>query len=139
MTAPDSKPKPRTPANLGPAGKALWRRLTASYVFAEHELALLEVAAHQADDVAALERAIAEDGYIVAGSQGQPRLSGAVTEVRQGRLALGKLLAQLALPDEDGEAAPSPASLRARKAANARWARTAELREWRRNRGQAPA
>ncbi|MDQ3574978.1 MAG: hypothetical protein M3404_08680 [Actinomycetota bacterium] len=134
-----SDTKPRTPAGLGAAGKALWRRMTSAYEFADHELALLEVAAHQADDVAALERVIDQDGYVVAGSQGQPRLSGAVTEVRQGRLALGKLLGMLALPDEETGSSSSPASLRARKAAEARWARTEELRSWRRNRGQAPA
>ena len=114
--------KPRAPAGLGAAGKALWRRLTGAFEFAEHELALLEVAARQADDVAALEAIIRDDGMVVAGSAGQPRLNGAVAEVRQGRLALGKLLGALALPDEADRPA-SAATLQARKAAESRWSR----------------
>lgn len=126
MTA--DKAKPRTPTGLGAAGKALWRRLVVTFDFAEHELALLEVACRQADDVAALEKVIAKDGIVVPGSAGEPRLNGAVAEVRQGRLALGKLLGQLALPDEDDRPLTA-ASLQARKAADARWSRKRAERE----------
>ena len=116
------KPKPRVPAGVGATGRALWRRLVGVYDFEEHELALLEVACRQADDVAALEKLIANQGMTVPGSQGQPRLNAAVAEVRQGRLALGKLLGLLALPDEVDR--PFTASSRtAQKAANARWSR----------------
>lgn len=116
----------RPPERLGEAGTALWRSLTGAYELGPHELALLAVACRQADDVAALEEAIARDGLMVTGSTGQPVLNRAVTEVRQGRLALGRLLDQLALPVDDDELAPvlrSPASRKAQKAANARWDR----------------
>ncbi len=43
-------------------------------------------------------------------------------ELRQHRLALGKLLAQLSLPDEDDESLPSPLQARGRNAAAKRWA-----------------
>lgn len=110
------------PPNLATAGQQLWTRLVDLFDFDEHELAMLEVAAHQADDVAALEAIIAKDGYIVAGSNGQPRLSMAVAEARQGRLALGKLLGALALPDEVDR--PMTAASRAAKhAADIRWSR----------------
>lgn len=114
--------KPRVPAGVGTAGAALWRRLVAAYDFEVHELSMLEVACRQADDVAALENLIAEQGMTVAGSQGQPRLNAAVAEVRQGRLALGKLLGALALPDE-ADRPLTAASRTAQKAANARWSR----------------
>ena len=114
--------KPRVPAGVGTAGGALWRRLTGAYTFEVHELSMLEVACRQADDVAALENLIAEQGMTVAGSQGQPRLNAAVAEVRQGRLALGKLLGALALPDE-ADRALTAASRQAQRAGRARWDR----------------
>jgi hypothetical protein len=119
---------PRAPAGLGTAGKALWRRLVDAYEFGPGELAILAVAARQADDVAALEALIADEGLIVTGSQGQPRLSAAITEVRQGRLALGRLLGQLSLPDESDRPLTA-ASLQAKKAADARWSRKRAERE----------
>jgi len=126
-------PKHRAPTGLGTAGKALWRRLVSAFDFAEHELAILEVACHQADDVAALERVIAADGMVVTGSAGQSRLNGAVSEVRQGRLALGKLLGALALPDEEDRPL-SATSKTAQKAANARWSRKRQEQERREQR-----
>ena len=122
MTDPKTTTPAPTPPGLAGAGTALWVRLAATFDLAEHEAALLETCCHQADDVAALEALIAEQGLTVAGSAGQPRLNPAVPEVRQGRLALGKLLGQLALPDEDDR--PMTASSRiAQRAANVRWDR----------------
>jgi hypothetical protein len=65
----------------------------------EREEAILDLAARQANDVAALEADIAERGIRVEGSRGQPVLNPAFREARQGRLALGKLLGQLDLPE----------------------------------------
>jgi len=126
--ADEAIPKHRAPTGLGQAGRALWRSLAGIYRFMPHELAILELACRQADDVGRLEELLARDGLVVPGSNRQPRLNAAVTEVRQGRLALGKLLGQLSLPDE--EARPmSDASRRAKKAADARWDRTRRLAE----------
>lgn len=120
--------KPTCPESIDGAGRVLWDRLVGIYDFDEHELALLEVVAHQADDVGRLEALIAKQGVVVAGSNGQPRLSAAVAEVRQGRLALGKLLGLLALPDEVDK--PMTASSRAAKhAADVRWSRVRHQRE----------
>ena len=121
-------PKPRVPAGVGSTGRALWRRLVGVYEFEEHELAVLEVAARQADDVAALEALIVDQGMTVTGSTGQSRLNPAIAEVRQGRLALGKLLGLLALPDEFDRPATA-ASRTAQKAANARWSRKRQEQE----------
>jgi hypothetical protein len=62
------------------------------------------------------------DSLTVTGSAGQSRLSPAVAELRQHRLALSKLLIDLALPAEAvADLAKSPASGRASKAATVRW------------------
>ena len=137
MAAEDPRRPHRAPSGLGAAGKSLWRRLCDTYDFEVHELAVVELAARQADDVAALEAAIAEAGVTVRGSAGQPRLNAAVTEVRQGRLALAKILGQLALPAEtEPDERPMTARQRqAQKAANARWTARDSLADRRAGRG----
>lgn len=87
------------------------------------ELLILESACRQADSNAALEAALAEDGVTVKGSMGQRRLNAAVTELRQGRLALERLLASLALPGDEGAGAQTAAQKRASAAASSRWTR----------------
>lgn len=120
--SPAAPAAPAAPAGLHAAGTALWERLTAAYEFGPTESALLEAACRQADDVALIEAAIAQDGAVVAGSKGQPRLNAGLAEVRQGRLALQKLLGGLAVPEDD-EAPLTANGRRARAAANARWDR----------------
>jgi hypothetical protein len=110
------------PQGLQEAGQALWDRLTAEYQFDAREALVVAAAARQADDVARLEQLIAGEGVVTVGSAGQPRLSAAVTEVRQGRIALAKLLGELSIPvDEPAERTESAATRRARRAAEARW------------------
>ena len=83
------------------------------------ERTLLNQAARQADDIAALEADIAENGIRVPGSRaGHTVLNPAVSEVRQSRLALGKLLGALELPES-----ASDTTRRAQRAAEARWRR----------------
>ena len=113
---PSSRPK--APDGLRKAGRHVWRHILGEFDLDARELLVLEQAARQADAVAALEAEIDESGLVSRGSRGQPRLSGSVTELRQARLALSKLLSELALPVDDGETA---AGRHARKAAEARW------------------
>jgi hypothetical protein len=82
----------------------------------EREEAILDLAARQARDVAAAEADIAGRGYLVPGSRGQKVLNPSLAEVRQSRLALGKLLGQLDLPDSTKDAVRS-----AQHAAERRW------------------
>jgi hypothetical protein len=84
----------------------------------EREEALLDLAARQAGDVAAAEADIRERGYLVEGSRGQQVVNPSVAEARQSRLALGKLLGQLDLPESTRDAVT-----RARRGAEARWAK----------------
>ncbi|WP_326826448.1 P27 family phage terminase small subunit [Streptosporangium sp. NBC_01756] len=115
----------RKPDDLGEAGSALWDRLTDDLEFDPWEVEIVEAACRQRDDIALLERVIAAEGVITTGSQGQPRLSAVVTEVRQSRLALAKLLAELRMPSMEEEAGKpmNGASRRAQAAANTRWDR----------------
>jgi hypothetical protein len=48
-------------------------------------------------------------------------LNGALGELRQHRLAVGRLLGQLSLPDSDRLPLATPGTARARRAAEARW------------------
>jgi hypothetical protein len=76
------------------------------------EETLLRAASAQADDIQALERDIRDRGHV----NGDGQLNPSVREVRQARLALGRLLAGIDLPT----AAPIT-TLRAERAAKQRW------------------
>lgn len=91
------------PAKLGTAGRKLWQSVTAEFELAEHELVQLEEACRIRDTIVELRRQVAEDGTMLASSQGM-RLHPAIAETRQQQLALARLLATLGVPPlaEDG-------------------------------------
>jgi phage terminase small subunit len=117
--------KPRAPSGLGSRGGRFWRTVVDTYELQPDELELLAECCRTLDDLDKLRKAIGRDGTTVAGSKGQTRTHPALAELRQTRLALGRLLGQLGLPDpEDEQGRPgivSPLSARGRKAARARW------------------
>jgi len=113
---------PKIPPGLADRGKAFWRDTVTEYELSRGELELLAEACRALDQCDGLRSALDVDGYTVRGSEGQPRVHPAVSQLNATRTLLGRLLAQLALPDPEGEATPSQASLRARKAAQDRWA-----------------
>ena len=116
--------KTKTPAGLGKHGAALWSSVLddvpEGWTLDRRELAILELAARQADDLALLDAVIERDGAMSSGSTKQPVVHPALLEARQARLAIGRLLGQLGLPDEAG-ARGTAASLRGRRAAQKRW------------------
>lgn len=116
---------PKAPKGLGNSGRALWRSVVKAmpdgWELDERELVLLGVACRQRDDLAKLERAIKREGAMATGSKGQPVVHPAIPEARQARLAIGRLLGELSIPDETAERPLTAASRRARKAAQARW------------------
>jgi hypothetical protein len=118
----------------GDAGEALWREMLADvptdWEFDRRDLELLAQAARLADTIVALEAAVARDGVTVVGAAGQRRLNGAVVELRQARLAIGRLLGQIDVPAEEGRPV-TEASRRARHAADRRWAAHRAKRELR--------
>jgi hypothetical protein len=107
------------PKGLGTAGRRLWRSLQAEFEFTSAETIILAAAARQADDIERLEALLA-NSIETTGSKGQTRLSGAVTEVRQGRVALARLLSELRLPNVDETTGVNTSRQRAAKA---RWDR----------------
>ena len=112
------------PAKLSAKARRLWSSVTEKYDLRADELRVLEDACREVDLVERLEKALADGDLIVRGSQGQPVANPLVTEIRQHRGQLQRLLGSLKLPDEDGRAAESRSSS-ARAAANARWRRSA--------------
>jgi hypothetical protein len=84
----------------------------------ERETAILDLAQRQARDIGLAEADIQARGYLVPGSRGQKVVNPSLSEARQSRLALGKLLGQLDLPESTRDAVRS-----ARKAAESRWSR----------------
>jgi len=112
---------PEPPAGLAARGSAFWATVTGSYELAVAELELLTEICRAMDDCEALHQVVAVDGRTVAGSRGQPRAHPALGELRATRIMLGRLLAQLQLPDVDGESLPSPVQARGRRAARERW------------------
>ena len=110
----------RHPPGLGIAGRALWTRITKELELDPGEVPLLTAACHQADEIAGLEKSIKVDGLTVKGSKGQVRLNPAIAEVRQGRLAMARLLSGISMPTEAG-IPETVRQKRARHAAQSRW------------------
>ena len=94
--------------------RAVRDSLPASHEWDEREASLLALAEAQARDIEALEAVIAERGVAAKDSW---RLNAAVSEVRQARVALARILGQIDIP-EIGRTSSGHAS----KAARARWA-----------------
>ncbi len=127
MTARRSPPPDLAP---GGRGRRLWRKLLATYDFAPRELALLHELARSLDRVDEVRAIVATDGAVVTGSRGQTVAHPLLAEERAHRVIVARLAAQLDLPDAttaqpgDGtDRITSLASVRARSAARARWAR----------------
>lgn len=125
MTSTDTPDRRRAPDGLQARGRRFWRSCTGSFDFTEAEFALLEEACRTLDNLDLLAAALTSDGAMVKGSQGQPVVHPALTEARGQRLVLHRLLAALQLPDEDGQAIPTSATMRASTAARQRWSGTA--------------
>jgi len=113
--------KPSPPADLDARGRAFWRSTVAAFELSDVERELLKECCRLMDESESLRAAVDTDGTTVAGSTGQPRVHPALGELRQHRLALSRLLAQMALPDADDDRLLSPMQARGRKAARSRW------------------
>lgn len=102
--------RPPGPSDLEARGRRFWRRQVKDFQFAAAELELLTEICRTLDLCETLEDIVRAEGATALGHKGQPTAHPAARELRQQRLALGRLLAQLDLPDEDD--IPSPASIR---------------------------
>ncbi|MEE2529147.1 hypothetical protein V1639_08905 [Pseudarthrobacter sp. J75] len=86
----------------------------------EREVAVLDLARRQANDIEALEGQLEAEGGSVTGSTGQSRLNPIYAELRQQRLALAKILQSVKLPDEG---LGSSRNSQQQRAARSRWDR----------------
>jgi len=114
----------RGPRGLKARGHRFWKAVREGYELNVDELEVLVEVCRCLDDCEALAGAVERDGLTVPGSSGQTRVHPAVGELRATRALVGRLLAQLGLPDADGQTLDSPVRARARGAANKRWAAT---------------
>ena len=112
------------PGGLLKAGRELWDEIVAVYSLRPDELRVLEAACAEVDLISKLDRELRKRSteLTVRGSQGQPVANPLIQEVRQHRMAMRSLLAQLSLPDMPGGSKGSgDRSEAARDAAEARW------------------
>lgn len=125
---------PPTPKGLArtPGGR-LWRDVATVYGLRPDELRILEDACRTLNETRRLERALSRSSVTVKGSKGQVRAHPLLAEIHHSRRLLAGLLKQLALPNEPDDEEESPATLQARKAANARWGKKAEFERLRRD------
>lgn len=128
--------KPYAPRGLNRAGRKLWQEIThdqEGWSLRPDELRVLEDAARMADRIDIMENALSklsDDQLLVKGSYGQPVIHPFIAEIRQARTTVAALLRQLRLAEDDQEGAVIPGTPMsrtdaARKAANARWGKSA--------------
>jgi len=85
------------PPHLTTGGKALWRAVVDDYDVLDWQLSLLEAACDALDRMVEARRVVAEDGIIVRDRYDKPKAHPAVAIERDSRLALARLLRELAL------------------------------------------
>ena len=116
--------KARAPRGLGSRGKKFWHKVMAEIDFNEAETELLVEVCRSLDSLDQLYETVSVHGPMVKGSAGQIVINPAVSEARQQRIVLHRLMAALEIPDEDGIEEGFVSSARtqsARHAANRRW------------------
>jgi hypothetical protein len=82
-------------------GRRLWTDVTSVYGLRVDGLILLESASKTLDTIAILDAAMVGQPLIVKGSMGQEREHPLLSEARQQRAALARLLRQIDLPELD--------------------------------------
>lgn len=116
------------PTGLQAKGRKLWDDILADFDLRPEELRILEDACREADLIDRIEKEIQTSPLTAKGSQGQPVAAPLVTEIRQHRTTLARLLGQLKLTSEGSAVAGMTTSEKARHAANARWGKAAAER-----------
>lgn len=110
------------PEGLRARGRAFWDDVTSTWDLDRDEREVLAEACRTLDLLDGLRGLLDRDGLTVEGAAGQVRVHPAVTQINATRTLLGRLLAQLGLPSENGSELPTMQSVRASKAARTRWA-----------------
>jgi hypothetical protein len=117
--------KPSPPPGLKANGIRIWKAVMAEFSCDPVELELLAALCRTVDEVAVLEKALADAEPLVHGDRGQlPKANPLLNEVRLHRKTIENLSLALALPLE-GETYGRRRSAQARTAVNARWTQEA--------------
>ncbi|NKS20863.1 terminase [Rhodococcus hoagii] len=95
-------PKPPMPLKTG--GRRLWRSVLTRFALAEHEKVMLLECCRTIDTIDDLVAIAAADGVVIESPQGR-KAHPALTEARQQRLVLTRLLRMLGIPDDADEPA----------------------------------
>lgn len=126
----ESTPKaPKPPDRLSAAGRQLWAQVHEDVFEAgwggltQRERAILEAACVQSDLNVSLQQALEREGIVTIGAAGQKRLNAITTELRQGNIALARLIGELRIPDAEGEEPAYSKRELGRHAAQTRWQR----------------
>jgi hypothetical protein len=122
MVNDDGYKPPRATPGLQAAGRRLWRAVVGSFELRADELVTLGAACHMADEIVALEDALADASVLITGSAGQETVNGLFREARSHRLGLARLLTQLGLAEADADAGMKRSSA-GRRLARQRWNR----------------
>jgi hypothetical protein len=108
MTSASAYTPPPPPDGLRDAGAALWTGAVAGVEFEDHNLHLLREAALTADTLHALQAVLDAEGPVIDSPQGR-KAHPALSELRQFRIVLARLLAALKIPgNDDGPPARPP-------------------------------
>lgn len=96
----------RPPRHLGPAGKTLWRAVTAEYELFPHQFVALELAADAYDRCVQAREALRGDGLLVEDRFGKAtKPHPAIAVERDSRIAVMRALRELDLEIDDLPAA----------------------------------
>lgn len=103
-------------------GEAFYSLVVDNYdSMTESEAEVLDAVCRLLSEIELLEGVLELDGVMVAGSTGQPRVHPAIEALRSHRIAVGRLLAQLGLPDESGDTLATPQRAQRSNASRKRW------------------
>lgn len=92
----------RKPNGLGEDASEFWDEVTGKYGLRPDELRVLRDVCKMMDTIERLEDEASTADLYLEGSMGQQVLNGVFGELRQHKLSLGRLMAQLKLPDSGG-------------------------------------
>jgi len=106
--APSGRAAPPAPADLGPAGVALWAAVTGGYRVAAHLLPVLLAACRETARAEQAEADVARDGTYDADRYGARKPHPGIAVARSSRLAAARLLRQLDLAPPPAEGAAPP-------------------------------
>src|SRR5205809_1219299 len=98
-----SESLPKAPAHLSRRMKSYWREIVGEFLLAPHQIELLRRGCEAADRADEARRIVEREGLTVTDRYGQTKPHPAVNIERDARLAIARLIRELALSPEEPE------------------------------------